>query len=419
MKTLSLLLVFALVFVSVCFSQTPSIYIEGRYVGSGTQITASVNISGTGVMKGFEFRVKRIQYSLIPLGFELGSGFYSHGRWIYQSNLSDSELVVAAVGDPFEFSTGFELGKLKLFIPEELFGMVSVSFSMFDGKAGFIGQSTPFYIVSIPYNAYGNYNNDTLQNITDTEILWDLVGKILPAGENITITTDLNGDGIFSTWDVSLHLQKIVNPNFIWPIFSNTPAGVGIPTPTGPVNISWKKMEGGKWGLYSKEPITNGDLTAKSSLTSLSGNIGMFKKIDDKIYFINQSGSTSSPILIADAPVQLSGIVNEGRSVVVSATVTDVVENETATPALFVLSQNYPNPFNPSTTIGYQLPTAGIATLKVYDALGREVATLINEEKSAGNHSVEFNAATLPSGTYIYRISAGNFSQTKKMILSK
>ena len=85
----------------------------------------------------------------------------------------------------------------------------------------------------------------------------------------------------------------------------------------------------------------------------------------------------------------------------------------------FILGQNYPNPFNPSTTIKYSIPKQSYVTLKVYDILGREVQTLFNEEKPAGNYQVEFDAAELPSGVYFYRIKAGSFSQVRKMLLIK
>lgn len=83
------------------------------------------------------------------------------------------------------------------------------------------------------------------------------------------------------------------------------------------------------------------------------------------------------------------------------------------------LAQNFPNPFNPSTTIRYQIPKDGIVTLKIYDILGSEVATLVNEEKIAGKYEVNFNASSLSSGVYIYKIQAGDFVSSKKMILLK
>jgi photosystem II stability/assembly factor-like uncharacterized protein len=85
----------------------------------------------------------------------------------------------------------------------------------------------------------------------------------------------------------------------------------------------------------------------------------------------------------------------------------------------YTLSQNYPNPFNPSTKISWQSPINSHQTLKVYDVLGNEVATLLNEYKSAGSYEIDFNASSLSSGIYFYRLQAGSFIQTKKMILLK
>jgi hypothetical protein len=96
-------------------------------------------------------------------------------------------------------------------------------------------------------------------------------------------------------------------------------------------------------------------------------------------------------------------------------------------PSRFILQQNYPNPFNPSTKIKYSIPSVTLrraqsdffVSLKVYDVLGNEVATLVNEEKPVGNYEVEFNSATLPSGIYFYQLKAGEFISTKKMLLLK
>ncbi len=87
--------------------------------------------------------------------------------------------------------------------------------------------------------------------------------------------------------------------------------------------------------------------------------------------------------------------------------------------AEFILSQNYPNPFNPSTKISWQSPVSGHQTLKVYDVLGNEVANLVNEYKPEGSYEVDFNASSLSSGIYFYKLQAGSFIQTKKMIVLK
>ena len=89
------------------------------------------------------------------------------------------------------------------------------------------------------------------------------------------------------------------------------------------------------------------------------------------------------------------------------------------TPNEYGLAQNYPNPFNPTTTINYTLPNSGFTKLSVYNTIGEEVQTLVNENQSAGTYNLDFNASNLPSGLYFYSLTSGNFTQTNKMILMK
>ncbi|NOY06870.1 MAG: T9SS type A sorting domain-containing protein [Chlorobi bacterium] len=91
----------------------------------------------------------------------------------------------------------------------------------------------------------------------------------------------------------------------------------------------------------------------------------------------------------------------------------------TGAPTDVALSQNYPNPFNPVTSISYQLSEPGFVSLKVYDAMGREVATLVNATKEAGAYTVKFNGKDLPSGAYMYRMTAGGKTIEKRMVLLK
>jgi hypothetical protein len=92
--------------------------------------------------------------------------------------------------------------------------------------------------------------------------------------------------------------------------------------------------------------------------------------------------------------------------------VTEVIED-------YTLEQNYPNPFNPSTKISWQSPVGSLQTLKIYDVLGNEVATLVDEYKPTGKYEVEFDASSLTSGVYFYTLHSGSFVSTKKMILLK
>ena len=99
--------------------------------------------------------------------------------------------------------------------------------------------------------------------------------------------------------------------------------------------------------------------------------------------------------------------------------ITSVSLTSNELPIKFDLAQNYPNPFNPTTTISFNIPLKSFVLLKVFDLVGREVATLVSEEMSAGNHSQQWNAVNISSGVYFYRLQAGSFTETKKLVLLK
>jgi hypothetical protein len=107
------------------------------------------------------------------------------------------------------------------------------------------------------------------------------------------------------------------------------------------------------------------------------------------------------------------------KLVTVNAATVTAVENSSSVPSAFSLSQNYPNPFNPSTTISYEIGANSYVTLKVLDVLGREVATLVSEQKGAGSYKTTWNAANASSGSYFYQLRAGQTAETRRMVLAK
>ncbi|MEO8514372.1 MAG: T9SS type A sorting domain-containing protein [Ignavibacteria bacterium] len=111
--------------------------------------------------------------------------------------------------------------------------------------------------------------------------------------------------------------------------------------------------------------------------------------------------------------VRTNGGISKGTLMV------GITPNSSEVPNKFELKQNYPNPFNPNTQIEFSIPKTGIVKLSVYDALGREVNSLLNSELTAGNYRINFNASDLSSGTYYYKIISGDFVQTKKMLMIK
>jgi uncharacterized protein YjiK len=140
--------------------------------------------------------------------------------------------------------------------------------------------------------------------------------------------------------------------------------------------------------------------------------------VGDRMYLCSDSDSKfyiyTKPSESSSAPWKLLNTLTKGKSNVP----TEVSELKVNIPG-YGLSQNYPNPFNPSTTITYSLPSHQYVELKVFDMLGNEVAALVQEEKPAGQYQVQFNAAGLPSGIYLYSIRAGSYSKTNKLVVLK
>jgi hypothetical protein len=132
-------------------------------------------------------------------------------------------------------------------------------------------------------------------------------------------------------------------------------------------------------------------------------------------------GGTPQPILGVGVHWIVGEVLGYSSTDTLRISVTSVtgIEGISVLPNEVELSQNYPNPFNPSTTISFELAKKSIVVLNILNLLGQEVATLINEEKEAGPHSVQWNAASLPSGIYFYTLHAGEFAQTKKLVLIK
>ena len=166
------------------------------------------------------------------------------------------------------------------------------------------------------------------------------------------------------------------------------------------------------------------DLQVQITVSGTSGTVaGELVDGSGTVVAVN-NGTNSNPFTLT-APGPGDYTVNAGHksplvwdSVSVNITLTGVSENQNH-PLEYKLYSNYPNPFNPSTTIRYSIPEASFTSIKIYDVIGNEVSSLVNENKPAGLYDVQFNASDLSSGIYFYTIQAGSFKETKKMILLK
>jgi photosystem II stability/assembly factor-like uncharacterized protein len=182
------------------------------------------------------------------------------------------------------------------------------------------------------------------------------------------------------------------NFNFGLSSFYFTSASTGW-VATGNTEIKFTQNSGNSWEVLQDN-------------NSLSNSIYKFSPIDDTLAW----AISGNEILYTE---------DGWHTFSIKGTISDVDQNLNDGLRNFSLSQNFPNPFNPSTSIEYAIGSMQFVTLKVYDVLGNEVVTLVNEEKPAGEYKVEFNATGLPSGIYFYKLVAGEYTQTRKMILLK
>jgi hypothetical protein len=165
--------------------------------------------------------------------------------------------------------------------------------------------------------------------------------------------------------------------------------------------------------------LTSNIASDSSQFTSLKARVSSYSSAIVFPVTLNQVG-----VLLGGGTRRTNGITYAGTIYVDNlrvsypARVTGIQEINRQ-PSSFMLYQNYPNPFNPSTRIQYSVASSRIVLLKVYDVLGRDVATLVNERKSPGTYEVNFDGSKLPSGIYFYRLQAGNFVETKKLVLLK
>jgi len=292
-----------------------------------------------------------------------------------------------------------------------------------------ISQDTLTIVIGYPVFVFEDTTNNpaALWTITKTPTSspqWDSTYKSFYSGPN-SYTDSKNGNYVNSatvamTLTNSIDLSGVVNPKLrFWTKFD--------------IESDWD---------YGQVQISTNNGTTWIALTGqyTEPAVGSFQPPGEPVYDGSQSNwvkeeislasYTSSPLKIrfrlrTDSNTTRDGWYLDDIGVFFYTMPTNILSD--AEPVYeFALEQNYPNPFNPSTTIKYSVPSVtlsevegSLVTLKVFDVLGNEVTTLVNEEKPAGIYEVNFNAKGLSSGIYFYKLQAGSFIETKKMLLMK
>lgn len=183
--------------------------------------------------------------------------------------------------------------------------------------------------------------------------------------------------------------------------------------------LTWQKLN------WYNGMVTSNFLQTSNNLIYVASPLGLYVSSDNGTSWQN----TDNGIITIPGITEINSLTIDDDGYLYAAALgvfstynyntTDIETDSYDSPIDFSLSQNYPNPFNPITTINYSVPKSNFVTIKVFDILGREVETLVNNEKLKGNYKVEFNGSTLSSGIYFYRMQAGDFVETKKLILIK
>jgi hypothetical protein len=282
-----------------------------------------------------------------------------------------------------------------------------------------IFNTTPDSISNLKIGVSSNNGMKILSGVTDTTVASFTGSGHLNLSWNLLANKDSSG---FSLLTITL-MQPFVDTNIVT-VGILVPDTVAPPTPralvaqtdsSGPgrVKLTWtadsvRDIAGYK--IYYSTDSTNllaGTSAGNSpvyvpdvdsfSVTGLTNGLDYWFAISAFDFSWNESSLTQ--------PVKIFTVTK--------------VRQEKSIPKTFALFQNFPNPFNPTTIINYQLPSNSHVSLKIYDVLGREVATLVNEQQGAGYYGVNFDAGNLPSGVYFYRISAGKFVSVKKLVVVK
>ena len=236
-------------------------------------------------------------------------------------------------------------------------------------------DAAPNNIVAVPFEKQSGTNFDIYQVMRLSGGTWGTMAgwvTVLEAKWPALYSRKVNGNQVFPGV-----FEQSENENF------------------PPRTIRYKAYDGTFWSSSIQVSDASNDVTGlqKPEVADIDGSTPVFAFVGGNytnVYFDNFSWVPSD--------------VNEGSNNI---------------PEIYSLEQNYPNPFNPITSIEFKIPENAIVSLKIYDVLGKEVVTLMNEEKNAGTYEVNFNASALSSGVYFYKLEAGNFVQTRKMVLMK
>jgi len=279
-------------------------------------------------------------------------------------------------------------------------------------------QDSVFYNVSVP--SVKLYNSNVIFS-----------ASVSPTPANGTITVDFPAGNTLSTFpgNVAMRVRTAGNVsvgNYTITITGNGPNGTPVHKRTVTLNIGLIiPVELTAFSATVNKNDVRLDWTTATELNNLGFEIQRKDKEGnfESLGFINGKGTTTetNEYSFVDIKVDAGNYTYRLMQKDYDGTFaySQEVEVEISLPLEYSLEQNYPNPFNPTTTISYSIPSDNFVTIRLYDVLGNEVITLVNEQKQAGKYEMLFNASNIASGVYYYQINSGTFTQTRKLMLLK
>jgi hypothetical protein len=278
-----------------------------------------------------------------------------------------------------------------------------------------VAGSSPVVLGSSLPNAMGRFANDTMFVQPNEEQAFSFTNQGMYDIGKVKIANDSTLDYIYrSPWESLFRFPVTFGSGYTETITTTDSTFVhGVLSAAGSNQIGWVGAVDG----YGTLKLPGGSSYQCLRVMKFENPPCSTCNDDKDINFITQNGLVV--IVNTNHTQPDTGRIQIVGFQIIQGKLVTGVERPTLAPTSFVLEQNYPNPFNPSTEISYTVPSRTHVTLTVFNVLGIKVANLVNGEKEAGNYNVLFDANNLASGIYFYRLQAGNFLQTKKMVLLK
>jgi hypothetical protein len=431
------------------------------------------SVGSRSTVTGWAQKMKNTIRSFIFLSSLLALAHPLHAQWIPMNDLglatahldvSGPNLVAGAFGGIFvSFNGGVTWSRSNIFGADSSVTAITVGSNGAGGTKLFASSFGPRVFLStdnstnwsvagvlpIPYNQSPTSlamsarslfagTRSGIYRSTDDGVTWTPVNNGLMTGGGLSIgTLAVSGANLFagtgqgpflSTDDGTKWTQVTSGLSTSAAVITLFGSGTTVLAATNGAGVFRSTDNGTSW---SKSNTTSGGVVLPSVDKFVAYGTRMFAAFSQfGVWMSVDSGANWAPVNTGLPNVTVNVLAVYGTNLYtvagttlcrrpLSELMTSVKEPSIDVPRHFGLEQNYPNPFNPSTTISFSLPSRSTVSLKIFDALGREVAMLLAEELAGGTYSRQWNAAGLPSGVYFYRLQAGSFIETKRLILQK